>query len=552
LWQRWGAVVAAGACALAISVIPAVALAEAASGAASVTAVASSSGSVSSELVPTTATSAAGSTRASSTKPPSVAPAKSADSSHRSAFLRALLGLAAAVVLAIVAAHPRVRAIETRFGLTIAIASGLPFLLLGVVFRDPRVDVLDASVLHELEPFVEFGLGWVGFVVGLELDVRKLEHLPERTSTAVVLEGLLPFTLVGAGALFATWALGRSPLDATHARDALVLGACAALSAATAPLALARGAGRKVAHILDRIAQLDDVLALIVLLVLGAFLRPVAAQGWTLPATAWAFLTLGLGGVLGGLSWALIRGARTEREELALTLGAVAFSAGVAGRLAMAPLVVCAIAGALLANLPRRRGAAASGHETLRIVERPVVLLLLVITGATAPFESGRLWVLAGAYLALRAVGKVLGVALARRSGPSELRDAPGVTLALMPQSAMSFATALSAFLLYARTDDGRLATILGAVVAASFVNDVAVQLVAQRVNRLSPDVIDEAVHAISLPPPHFDDDEDALALPPPVSVPRPPRAPSGLGPQPEITGDPRDGGSSGPGEQMR
>lgn len=547
LWQRWWTVLAAGGCALAISVIPAVAQAGASEGAETLAAVASappSPGAASAVPSATTVAPSLARADAAASARPSVVPAKPSESSHRSTFLRALLGLAAAVVLAIVAAHPRVRAIETRFGLTIAIASGLPFLLLGVVFRDPRVDVLDASVLHELEPFVEFGLGWVGFVVGLELDVRKLEHLPERTSTAVVLEGLLPFALVGAGALFATRAFGRSPLDATHARDALVLGACAALSAATAPLALARGAGRKVAHILDRIAQLDDVLALIVLLVLGAFLRPVAAQGWTLPATAWAFLTLGLGGVLGGLSWALIRGARSEREELALTLGAVAFSAGVAGRLAMAPLVVCAIAGALLANLPRRRGAARSGHETLRIVERPVVLLLLVITGATAPFESGRLWVLAGAYLALRAVGKILGVALARRSGPAELRDAPGVTLALMPQSPMAFATALSAFLLYARTDDGRLATILGAVVAASFVNDVAVQLVAQRVNRLSPEAIDEAVHAISLAPFPFEDDDDelALALPPPVPTPPSPRPPRALAPEVEASRE-DDGG---------
>lgn len=545
LWQRCGGAIAGIACALAFSVLGASAAAAAPvatvelSGAA---AQGSSSEQILNAPLNAPAVGASGSAEARAVAaPPSAsqgsegarasAPAPRTTSGGagaplgRGSVLRVLLGLALAVVLAIVAAHPRVRAVETRFGLTLAIASGLPFLVLGVLFRHPRIDILDASVLAELDPFVEMGLGWIGFVVGHELDFRRLEDLPDRTSAAVALEGLVPFALVLVGALAGALALApgaftlRGGLDVLQVRDALVLAACAALSAATAPLALARGAGRDVARLLDRIAQLDDGLALLVLLLLGSFLRPASAHGWELPPTGWAFLTLGLGGVLGGLSWALVRGARSDREELALTLGAVAFSAGVAGRLALSPLVVCAVAGALLANLPGRRGATGNVDETLKTVERPVSLLLLVIAGAVAPFERWQTWALAGGYLALRALGKVVGVALARRAGPAELRAAPGVALAMMPQSPMATATTLSAVMLYARSAqerDGHLQTIMGAVLAASFLNDVGVQLVAQWVNRLSPDAIDEAAQAVSLVPPPFD---EARAAPTPPDV---------------------------------
>jgi len=62
-----------------------------------------------------------------------------------------------------------------------------------------------------------------------------------------------------------------------------------------------------------------------------------------------------MGGVLGILTYVLVRSAKGLAEEVAYLLGAVALSAGMAGYLAISPLVACAIAGALLTNLPHER-----------------------------------------------------------------------------------------------------------------------------------------------------------------------------------------------------
>ncbi|MEO7095595.1 MAG: hypothetical protein ABI175_20225, partial [Polyangiales bacterium] len=203
--------------------------------------------------------------------PAIVVPPPEPDVTHRPVgVLRVLVGLAATVVLAIGAAHPRVRRIENRFGLTIAIASGLPFIVLGYAFQHPLIGVLDRDLLRSLGPFVEFGLGWVGFVLGLEFDVRKLDDLPDGIGSAIAAESLIPFVFAAAMILGALQLLGPGA-GYLGERNALLIGACAALSAATAPLALARGAGRTVARILDRIAQLDDIFALVVLLFIGAW-----------------------------------------------------------------------------------------------------------------------------------------------------------------------------------------------------------------------------------------------------------------------------------------
>src|SRR5215472_827126 len=108
-------------------------------------------------------------------------------------MLRVVLGLAAALVLAVAAAHPAVRRIERRLGLTVLLSSGLPFLVLGVVFRLPSIGILTDDVVADLRPALEFGLGWLGFVVGMQFDIRELDMLPEKTASVVFVESVLPF-----------------------------------------------------------------------------------------------------------------------------------------------------------------------------------------------------------------------------------------------------------------------------------------------------------------------------------------------------------------------
>jgi hypothetical protein len=396
-------------------------------------------------------------------------------------LLRVVLGLAVALVLAIAAAHPAVRRLERRLGLTVIVSSGLPFLLMGVVFHDPRVGVLTDSVVADLRPALEFGLGWLGFVVGMQFDVREIDGLPPKTGTVVVAESAIPFftagaacllTLAGFSVLETGARFGDVMLDSL--RDALVLGACAAPAAPVAAVAIARSGGSVAASIVARVTALNDGAGLVVLALVCAFFRPTdAIAAWKLPHIAWLFVTLGLGGVLGILSYVLVRSARTAAEEVCYLLGAIALSAGMSGYLGISPLVSCGIAGALLTNLPYAR--LSSLKETIVQVERPLYLIFLLVAGALWDPTHLVGWVLVPVFVASRIFGKIVGGYVAEATGPAGLPDATTLGLALSPQSPISIATIVSYATLY--KGGGNLMT---ACIGGAVFTEIAVQAIAR------------------------------------------------------------------------
>jgi Kef-type K+ transport system membrane component KefB len=436
----------------------------------------------------------------------------------QASLLRVVLGLAAAFVLAVIAAHPAVRRVERRLGLTVLLSSGLPFLAMGVVFRHPSVGILTDDVVSDLRPALEFGLGWLGFVVGMQFDVRELDTMPDKIGTVVFAESALPFAMT---ALLCTAAFvgldpqltfgGAEPLghqfmvalDRASLRDALALGACAAPAAPVAAVAIARSAGSVPARIVARVTALNDVAGVIVLALICAFFRPTdELSAWKLPHIAWLFVTLGMGGVLGILAYILLRSAHGVAEEVAYLLAAIALSAGMAGYLAISPLVSCCIAGALLTNLPHER--LAELKATIVEVERPLYLIFLLVAGALWDPTAWQGWALVPIFVLARVGGKIGGALIAVRTGPKELPDAGTLGLALSPQSPIAIATIVSYATLYKPPADrgaGSVPWLMTAVVGGAVLTELTVQAIARLRGGLKFDLRQHSIVSISPPP---------------------------------------------------
>jgi hypothetical protein len=391
---------------------------------------------------------------------------------------RVVIGLAIALALAVLGAHPKVRALERRLGVTVLISAGIPFLAMGAIFRLPQVGVLTDDILIDLKPAFEFGLGWIGFAVGMQFDVSSLDNIPEGGGSVIAIETIVPMVTTAALCAIAFLNLGVPFSNVDFARDALVLAACAAPSAAISAEVWSPRIGIRAARLLEEITRVDQVVALVVLGVVAIFFRPPGeATLWKLPsASAWLLVSLGLGVVLGIVTYVLVRGAKNASEELALLLGAVALSAGMAGYLALSVPVVCAIAGALLANLPMRdkRGLA----KVLIDVERPLYLIFLVVVGASWRPGEWQGWVIAPAFVLGRVAGKRLGAIWARRLGAHpDLPSARRLAILLAPQSPISVVAIVSAATLYHGDHEDRVRWAINAVIIGGVLTELFVRI---------------------------------------------------------------------------
>jgi Kef-type K+ transport system membrane component KefB len=241
-------------------------------------------------------------------------------------------------------------------------------------------------------------------------------------------------------------------------RDAILLGTAAAMTAPDGPDA--EPARR-------RLVRLEELAGIAGLMVIAAYFRPTVNATWQLPGTAWLFLTLGLGFVLGALVYALLSRTRGAVDFPVLTLGSIAFAGGAAAYLSLSPIVVAFVAGVMVANLPG--SLKEQLQPTLRRFERPIYLLFLFVVGAIWNVADWRSWALALLFAAMRLAGKYLGARLTFRREDLESRRA----LALAPMGPIAIAIVVSGQLLYR---GGSIALVCSAVVGGALLTEIILQ----------------------------------------------------------------------------
>ena len=371
-------------------------------------------------------------------------PVGSTDSSKATVFIKLIVGLVVLMVLAYLGGHRRVVRLQERLGIGGVVAAGFPFVALGLIARQPEIGVLTEDIVRRLQPILHFGLGWLGFIIGAQLDIRVLDRVPQGTAYLTVVEALAPFAVTVAaigGAMIGIG--GADPGDPYFWRDMIVLGAAAAMTAPRRFRGFANRTwreGRGVDHLL---AQVDEIVGVIGLLFVAAYFRPELAFGWHLPGTAWVFVSLGLGVVIGILVFAMVRVPVSNTEFLAVVIGSIAFGSGLAGYLYLSPIVICFLAGALVTNFPCDQRE--SIFRILNHLERPIHLLFLIIVGATWNVFDWRGWVVVPVFVAARIVGKWLGIFAAQRTVGAELpKDFSNHRILVTPVSALAIALVIS------------------------------------------------------------------------------------------------------------
>lgn len=328
--------------------------------------------------------------------------------------LTTILALLVVMGLAYLAAHFAVDAIQRR----LLIVSGLEYVFLGMLLGPvvfPEMHIFQDFAA--LAPVVAFASGWVGLLYGMELDLRTLLSIPDRSIRLAFAETTVSITAVAA---IAAWflqsgLLGLPPVSASEAwMSAGVLGTAAAASSSSAVDLLAARYPKlesRLLVLLRRTTRLEDMFAIVAYGILFC----VFHNGVTLtpepPAFSdWILLTAGLGVALGFLFTIFLGEDRSENSRFLALVGIIIFASGAAFFLNLSALLVNLLLGVVIVNT--RHGAGV--FQTLVRTQRPVRLILLVFAGALwVPVPWLPALVLTVGFIVLRLVCKAVGGLLA-------------------------------------------------------------------------------------------------------------------------------------------
>jgi hypothetical protein len=335
-------------------------------------------------------------------------------------------------------------------GLTPVVAPAVLFVPIGAALGPAFTNVLNPTALGYLEPMVAVALAVLGVFAGLALDLRGQRD--GRLFAAASLEALATLIIVG-GAFLVLLISWRIPLALPYGLVAVMLGLCASVSSAGG------AEGTSPTHAMAaRIADLDDVLPIVVsglVVVMLGSATPIPV--WQ--AVAWLFRTILLGIAVGTAGWLLFERAHSRAERNVFIAGIVALIGGTSSFLGLSPLLAGLMAGLLWVWLPGQADRVV--RSDLQRVQHPLIVVLLLVAGASCEFSRQAMW-LAGPLVLFRLTGKLAGGWLAMRV--QGMVTAGELGLHLMTPGLLGIAVALH--LLHVARTPGMTAVLTAVVVA--------------------------------------------------------------------------------------
>lgn len=266
-----------------------------------------------------------------------------------------------------------------RSRLTAALASGGWLAVgAGALLGPHALRVVTPEAISSSTPLVVLGLGWIGLMIGLQMNRAVLGALPRRVVGVCAWDTVVSLVLFGAVGWFGLLSWG----GAGGVWVSAVLVACTSMGWAMETRSLASGEEsewREGAVLVRTAGALSGVVALGVFGVLSAF--GGAGEGVVASGATRLFVAGTLGVVAGLIGRFALREASGDRgPTLAVVLGLVAMVGGLALTFGLSSLFVAGVTGAVMANL--------AGHEMRefgRVIlraEHVVAAVFAILAGA--------------------------------------------------------------------------------------------------------------------------------------------------------------------------
>lgn len=359
--------------------------------------------------------------------------------------------IAIAIIAGIALIGSRITFLKKQFGLGIKniFFTGTEYILLGLLLGSGFLNILDTETIFKFRPFLVFGLGWVGFLYGIQFEIKRVRDLPKKFFSITAIQALITFFLVSSSMFVLFYIRGALTVEKALI-TAIVLG-ITALSTAQSALAIVnknfKFRDQRLIDLLRYIAGVDGLFAMVFFALFLAFTDPVfIGFSSLLSAAKWVGLTI-FTAFIPTLIFLLMNRTRYKHQDFLLVLtGVIALTSGMASYLGLSPLLSGLLTGVALANTCKYRIRALN---FLGEGEKPIYILMLIIMGAGWDITGSISISAVIIFIIFRTLGKVFGNFAAVKSFRSTFPIPSGLGFALLSNGGISFGIIINFMILY-------------------------------------------------------------------------------------------------------
>ena len=408
--------------------------------------------------------------------------------------------LFAIVIIAVIALiGTRITFLNRRLpmGFRNILLTGVEYIFIGAILGSMGINLIDKASLEALEPFLLFGLSWVGFLFGLQFEIKLLRNLPRFYFTITAIQATIAFIIITVLTFIILNYLFDFLLPFNILASVVLgcIGSCSAQSAIAIVSQNHRFKNKALIDLLRYISSVDGIFALIFFsLALCIFPNQEQVEFNAGISFLWIIKSL-FTGIVPALILIILSHTRfTQAEFLVFVIGTVMFSGGLAFQIQHPPLISGLICGVITANFCRHRIRALTTAVT---AEKSIYIILLIIIGAGWNFEFNQSLLVAMGYWVWRVVGKLMGNYIATRTFRPKYPVPAMIGFGLLSEGGLAIAIILSLQLLHTTVADYLITIIILSVVAnelisprlilAQFKHDVIVPYVKKWENRDQP-----------------------------------------------------------------
>ncbi len=321
--------------------------------------------------------------------------------------------------------------------------TGAEYIFIGILLGGTGLNILDDLTLNKLQPFLVFGLSWIGFLYGVQFEFRFIRKLPRFYFSITAIHSVITFLLV-TGLMFLVFRHILGYTGESLYIISIVLGAAGACTAQSAIAIVSRNyriKNRGLLELLRYISSVDGLFALIFFAIALSVVAGFRSASFSVnSALIWLGIAMAAGLIPAVILILLSRVRFSQQEYLVFLVGTIMFSGGLAHYLHQSPLVSGLICGIMVANFCRHRLRA---MEIVVHAEKSIYIILLLFVGASWQLSIDFSLLVAPIYLISRFIGKVSGAWVAVRAFKPQFKTPHRLGLGLISEGGLAVAIIL-------------------------------------------------------------------------------------------------------------